>query len=370
MPYFYTWSAKDKSGQTVIREIQAETGEQSKAILVAEGYTDMELKEDEVASVARASLKNDAGFLSRAITMTAEDRLKPRDNPKIGIGTKVIWLFIIVGFVALEIIQGHYLSAIIFTGGLCLLLLFFVCLVLPSIYYKKMVEASDWYRWDEVLSLIGKLKRIGRISIVKIPGSELTRYRAMAFVAEGRLQDGLTEYQKCEGRPDCPPWLYKQFVSSLYTMAKQYDQAIEYNRLAIQEKPMASAWWDLVYRYARYKRDPVKAREAMTEAEKGTVTDVAKPFCTRCRGVIAYLEGDYATAKTELETTIDIIEKRTWFPFKGAGLSISRAFLCCVLAKQGDLPAAKRNFDLARKYLEATKEHDLIAECRGLIGNN
>jgi tetratricopeptide (TPR) repeat protein len=376
MPFIYTWSAKDRSGQTVIQEIQADSSEQSKAILVAAGYTDLELKEDEVASVGRAGFRTDGGILARAITVTAEDRLKRQDNPpvpsdapKIGIGTKLIWLFILTAFAALLIYQKHYLLLIILAAGLFLCLAIFFCLVQPSVYYTKMVEAGDWERWDEVLSYVNKLKIIGRISVVKIPFSELTRYRAMALVGKGSLQDGLAEYQKCEGRPDCPSWLYKQFVASLYAIAKQYDKAIEYNRMAIQEKPMASASWDLAYRYARYKRDPVKAREAMTEAEKGTVIDHAKPFCTRCRGVIAYLEGDYATAKSELETTIDIIEKKKWFPFKGAGLSISRAFLCCVFAKQGDLPAAKKNFELARPYLEATNENELIAECRRLIGN-
>jgi tetratricopeptide (TPR) repeat protein len=375
MPFIYTWSGRDRSGQPVIREIQADTSEQSKAILAAEGYTDLELREDEVASVTRAGFQ-DARFFGQPINVTAEDRLKhrenpppiPSDTPKIGIGTKVMWLVILLAFVALEIIQKHYVPLIFLAVGIFLCVAAYIFLVLPSIYFKKLLEAGDWERWDEVLSLVGKLKRIGRISLIKIPDSELTRHRAMAFVGKGSLHDGLAEYQKCEGRPDCPSWLYKQFVSSLYTIAKQYDKAIEYNRLAIQEKPMASAWWDLAYRYARYKRDPVKAREAMTEAEKGTVADLAKPFCTRCRGVIAYLEGDHATAKSELETTIDIIENKKFFPFKGAGLSISRAFLCCVLAKQGDLPAAKKNFESARAYLEATNEDELIAECRQLVG--
>jgi tetratricopeptide (TPR) repeat protein len=371
MPYFYTWSAKDRSGQTVIREIQADTSQQAKDILVAEGYSDLELKEDEVASVGRVGFRNDGGILAKAITLTAEDRLKRRDNPpKTGIGTKVIWFLIVIGFVALQIYGKHYLLLIIMAAGVFLCLAFFAGLGLPSIYYKKLLEAGDWERWDDVLSLVGKLKRIGRISLIKIPFSELTRHRAMAFVGKGSLQDGLAEYQKCEGRPDCPSWLYKLFVAALYNNAKQYDKAIEYNRMAIQENPTSTAWWDLAYRYARFKRDPVKAREAMTEAEKNPVADSAKPFCTRCRGVIAYLEGDYATAKAELETTIDIIEKRKSFPFRGAGLSISRAFLCCVLAKQGDLPAAKKNFDLAREYLEATNEDELMAECRRLIGNN
>ena len=44
----YAWSAKDRSGRTVIREIQADTAEASKAILLAQGYSELVLKEDDV----------------------------------------------------------------------------------------------------------------------------------------------------------------------------------------------------------------------------------------------------------------------------------------------------------------------------------
>jgi tetratricopeptide (TPR) repeat protein len=382
MPYFYTWSAKDPSGQTVIREIEADTSQQAKDILVAEGYTDLELKEDEVASVARAGFRNDNAFLGEPINVTAEDRLKHRDEPivshwdvlKKGIGanagTNVLWLLIIIAFVALQIYQKHYLSVFLLAGGLCLLLAFFICLGLPSVYYKKLIEAADWYRWDEVLSLVGSLKMIGRLSFIKIPDSELTRHRAKAFVGKGKLEDGLAEFRQCEGRPDCPAWLYKSFIAGLYTIAKRYDKAIEYNRMAIEENPRSTAWADLAYRYARYKRDSVKAREAEAEADKTPCTDVAKPFRARCRGVIAYLENDFTTARTELETAIQMTVNVKWRPFNDGHLAISRAYLSCVLAKQRDFAGAKKNFNLARKYLEATNENELMAECRGLIGNN
>lgn len=376
MPYLYTWSGRDKSGQRVIREIQADTSQQAKDILVAEGYSDLELKEDEVASVARAGFRNDNTFLGEPINVTAEDRLKHRDSPtltlwdvlKNNIGTNLVWLLIITAFAALQIYQKHYFSLVLLALGVCLFLAFLLFMGLPSVYYKKLILAVDWERWDEVLSLVDKLTTIGRFSFVKIPFSELTRHRAKALVGKGRLQDGLAEYSKCEGRPDCPPWLYKLFVAGLYNIAKQYDKAIEFNLMAIQEKSSSTAWADLAYRYARYKRDPARAREAEAEADKTPSSDVAKPFRARCRGVIAYLEGDYATARSELENAIQMTVNVKWRPFKDGHLAISRAYLCCVLAKQGDLPAAKENLDLARKYLEATKENELIAECRRSIG--
>jgi tetratricopeptide (TPR) repeat protein len=138
--------------------------------------------------------------------------------------------------------------------------------------------------------------------------------------------------------------------------------------MAIAEKSNSTAWADLANRYARYKRDPVKAREAMAEADKSPMAEIAKPFRIRCLGIIAYLENDYTTAKRELETAIDLVEKVKWRPFKDGHLNIARAYLCCVLAKQGDLSAASNNLERAREYLVATKEDELLAECRQLIG--
>ena len=54
----YVWSAKNQSGQKVTREITAKTAEEAKAVLLADGCTELELKEDDVigAALARLSL--------------------------------------------------------------------------------------------------------------------------------------------------------------------------------------------------------------------------------------------------------------------------------------------------------------------------
>jgi hypothetical protein len=39
----YLWTAKDRTGKSVVRELKAATIEESKAILIAEGYSDLEL---------------------------------------------------------------------------------------------------------------------------------------------------------------------------------------------------------------------------------------------------------------------------------------------------------------------------------------
>jgi len=307
---------------------------------------------------------------------TADDRVKAMENPTVtfwDVIRKGIWqskglIFLILLLFAYQVYRGNINSAILLAVGLIVWLVFLICVGLPSVYYKKLILAADWYRWSEVLSLVDNLKVIGRFSVVKVPATELTRNRAKAFVGMGRLQDGLMEFQQCEGKPDCPSWLYKSFVAGLYTLAKQYDKAIALSLKAIEEHPTSTAWADLSYRYARYKRNPAKAREAMAEADKSPMPEMARPFRLRCLGVIGYLEGDYAAARQNLEQAIQLVENVKWRPFKDGHLSIARAYLCCVLAKQGDLASAKKDFALAKDYLIATEESELLAECRQATG--
>ena len=51
-------------------------------------------------------------------------------------------------------------------------------------------------------------------------------------------------------------------------------------------------------------------------------------------------------------------------PFRDGHISVTKAYLCCVLAKQGNLPAAKQNFAEAEKYLVATGETRLLEQCQ------
>ena len=371
----YVWTAKDRTGQTVVKEIQAETAAEAKAILLADGYTDLALKEDDVISATNAGFSDRPTFFGKEIKVTAEERLKHHNNTSTnflsailnGINQSKVLCILVTALAIYQGYRGHWVSVLLLASALLAWLAFLICVSLPLVYYHKLIKASDWSRWDEVLSLVETLKAVRKFSITGVPATELTRNRAKALAGQGRLDEALAEYKQCEGRPDCPTWLYRLFVASLHITAKQYDKAIEYNLSSIAEKSTSTGWADLAYRYARYKRDPVKAREAMAEADKSPMPEFAKPFRIRCLGVIAYLEGDYNAAKRDLETAIELVDKAKSRPFRDGHLSIARAYLSCVLAKQGDLTAAKKLFAMAKAYLVATKEDGLLAECSQLI---
>jgi tetratricopeptide (TPR) repeat protein len=372
----FVWTAKDPSGQTVVKEVQAGTSTGAHASLQAEGYTDLVLKEEDFMSASRAGFKEKPRLFGEKIRVTAGQRLQHRDKTPTGFASAIwkgimetkFFCLLMIGLAVYVGYQGHWMSVGVFAVALLAWLAFLATVRLSSVYYYKLNNAADWNRWDEVLSLVDTLDKIGRFSVVKVPLTELIRQRANALAGQGHLTEALREYQRCEGRPECPGWLYKTFVGSLYNHVKQYDKAIEYSLMSIAENPTAVVHLDLANRYARYKRDPVKAREALENAEKMPIVDVAKPYVYRCHGIIAYLEGKYTEAKRNLENAIEILDKIKSRPGRDGHLSIARAYLCCVLAKQGDLPAAKTHFAQAKEYLVATKEDALLAECLQLIG--
>src|SRR5262249_6037549 len=163
----YVWTAKDKSGKTVVRQIPAATVEESKAMLLAEGCTDVTLVGDEIIAAAREAMAGKSEFLGQEVTITDEDRLRHRGKP-VPTFASALWRGIVEtkGFLALilllvvvEIYRGHRVGLILLGLALVAWLGFLVCVRLPGIYYGRLHKAADWHRWTEVLDIVEKLKR-------------------------------------------------------------------------------------------------------------------------------------------------------------------------------------------------------------------
>ncbi len=375
MPNF-VWIAKDKSGKTVLREIFADTAEQSRDQLISEGCTELELRGDEVWDAAKEGFTDKPKFFGETLQPTPEQKLEALEKPR-----NTYWLAIkqgvlqTKGFCAFmlclglfELWRGHPVSALLIGLGLFAWLVFLVTVALPSIYYAKLIKAGDWYRWADVLEQLEKCELIGKFHFINLPAVELVRWRAKALAGQGRLPEAVALFQSCENQPGCPSWLHKSHLASIYTIAKQYDKALEYSRLSIAEKPTAAGYLDLANRLARFKKDPVGARAGLVEADKETITELAKPYRHRCCGIVALLEGDYTNARQELETSIATMDRTRHLPGRDGNIAVAKAYLACVLARLGDLPAAQNAFAEAKEYLVATKETELLADCNKALG--
>lgn len=375
MPNF-VWTAKDKSGKAVVREIAADTIEESKNILLSEGCTDLELKDDEIMAAAREGFTDRVKILGEEVKVTAEERLKHRGKPRATF-VRVLFdslnqdkgLYLLMALIiAYEAWRGHVTTAALLGLATLLWPAFRVWMALPGIYYARLNKAKDWHRWQEVLDLVAKLERIRRNHIIKLPETELIRSRAQAFAGLGRLPEALAEFQKAEGKPGMPSWLYQAHLAGLHDIVKQRDRALEYTVKALQEKPTPTLYLDLANRLLRYRKDALQGRKALLEAEKSTLTDIAKPFHLRCHGILAYLEQDFPAAKKALEASLEIMERTRDQPFRDGNISVARAYLACVLARLGETAASRKCLAQAREYLVATGETELLDECSRLAG--
>jgi hypothetical protein len=105
----YTWSAKNRTGQRVIKQVTGETAEEAGAKLATEGYTELKLEEDDISAAVSAGFSPRGTFLGGEIKVTAEQRLKARENPTTGFwsalskGTKET-----KGFILIMVFLGAY----------------------------------------------------------------------------------------------------------------------------------------------------------------------------------------------------------------------------------------------------------------------
>jgi tetratricopeptide (TPR) repeat protein len=374
----YVWRTKDKSGKSVVREVTANTIEESKALLASEGCTDLELFQDEIMAAATEGMDENVTVMGKEINVTAEQRLEQVNKPPLticsairqGVGeSKGLTLFM-VGLCAFLAYRGYVISALIAGCAILAWVGFMIGVAFPSVNYAKLAKAADWARWKEVLDLVERLERSNKINFIKVPAPELGRFRATALAGLGKVDEAVAGYAQFENQRGCPSWLHKAFLIGIYNVANRHDKALECTRKSLEENPTPVLQLEMANQLARYHNDAAGARAALSEGEKATVPETLKPNIKRTHGIIAYLERDYASAKTELETSIKMMEATPHVPGRDGNIRVARGYLCCVLANLGSFDEARKQYEQAKEYLVATKENDLLAECEKALSNS
>jgi len=205
MPTFI-WTAKDKSGRPVVREITQNTIEDSKAVLLADGCTELKLIEDEVMDAVRAGFSDKCKVLGEKVEVTAEARVKQMGKPsdtflsvlRQGLAQSKGFFIVVVLLSAYQLYRGNTTAAVLMLVALLAWIAFIVCVGLPSIYFNKLHKAADWHRWTEVLEIVDTLTKLRGIHFIKVPLPDLTRFRAKALAGLGDLSTALEEFKQCE----------------------------------------------------------------------------------------------------------------------------------------------------------------------------
>ncbi|HAL45599.1 MAG: hypothetical protein A2Y12_13735 [Planctomycetes bacterium GWF2_42_9] len=363
----FIWSAKDESGETVAREVTAVNVEESRKILLSLGYTDIKLISEEISNLAF----EDKNFkISPKDVVTYMGEPKPTFLETFVDSIKETQTFCIAVIIFTIIV--YYRTRIILTVviGIAILLIwpiFRLWLMQPLICYKKLNKAKEWRRWREVMYYVKKLESI-KFNPIKIPLKEIMRLRSQALAGIGRMPEAMAEFEKFRDLPDVPEWVSKLALANIYDINKDYDKAIECGWEALKDKQTPIIYMELVIRLLKYRKETVKSKELFSKVDPNLLPSIIQPFYHGTRGILAYMENDYALAKSKLELSLGMMVKARHQVFMDANICIAKAFLSCVYAKLGDINKAKHFFLEAEKYLIAADETLLINECTQALG--
>jgi tetratricopeptide (TPR) repeat protein len=378
--YNFLWKGRDAQGNPRNTKVQAESAQAARATLTAQGWTELELMRDEIASLAAAGVQ--AADWMKEEAMSAEHEAEFLEGK--GPGLTAQWLgslkeswFTLVVFGSLlvwGILRHGSISITIGTVGLAFFILLVPALHLfftvPIRNYARLNKAKVWARWDEVLQCVERLRRSHRFTRLGIGEVELVRCRAQALAALGRLEEGVAEFRPLERSPGLPRWLYLSHLSSIYDSAKAYEKSLECRIQATAEKPDSSAVWiDLAYGLARSLNRPAEARQALARAEALEITGMGKNYLPFLRGIICWREGNFTEAKNQLELAVTSFKnQQPQNELLEGVILLAKSHLCAVNGALGNTREAQALFREVEKYLVAHRENELLEACRRHLG--
>src|SRR4051812_11072797 len=155
----YLWSGKDRYGNRIVQRLTTQTVGQSKELLLERGYTDLVLHTSDTQIAMREAnplqieltpeeeltMRSKGGFYwMEAVTRTF------KEHP-------ILSLFLLA-FLALEIYRARLWTSILCAAALVGLYSTRIWFSRPLYYFRKLNEARQWHRWDDVLHLVQRLK--------------------------------------------------------------------------------------------------------------------------------------------------------------------------------------------------------------------
>ncbi|HEX8368459.1 MAG TPA: hypothetical protein VF604_07955 [Pyrinomonadaceae bacterium] len=362
--YTFLYTAANPDGKNVTERIEAENIGQAKYRLEIRGYSEITFHANEVRDEVSLASDETENFLNK-VSPVVEKTLAGRSLLFVILVTSalgaIVWVPLLLWLIH-DISNGKsfWLSLSAFTG----FVLFFVFINLPIVFYRNLIQACEWARWNEVRSYVKIINWYNKINPVAIPAYELDGRLACADAAEGNLESALRRMKKYENDPKVSNYLYYAKMSTVYEKAKRHDKKLEYQELAVREYPERSeCYLDCAFTQVRYFRNTAKAREFLEAATQREITSIVQPFVSFCEGVIELEEGNFQKAEFDLLRALKKIKPYEKTGFFTGVISELKAYLSLVYGKTGEYDKAAIFLREAKPYLVANKEDELLERC-------
>lgn len=387
MPKFL-WSGRAPSGAEEVDEIEAETAMEARRVLEARGWSELRQHTTELQDFVTRQIRKTPVTIE-AQKLTPKERLQYYEGTAPGLWRNwikntgesagvILTLTACLALIAFDRrIPGKGMQM-----GVILSLLAVAVFLYPALrwwfrqtkrVFVKLHRAKTWHRWDEVLRCLDKLSKAERATKIGIGDFGKARYRATALAGLGLLDEAMACYSAGAEKTKTPPSVFHLFQAGLYTVARQYDKALECHRLAFEEatdKSLAglSLGMFLVQRF----NCPQEARLLLAQAETAQLSELERIYVPYLRGVIAYREKDFAAMDKNIREAFAAFEKKasTQFYIFEASLLTCKGYLAVSSAALGRKAEARRYYEQSKQYITLIEFNDLVAEYQTFAGRN
>jgi tetratricopeptide (TPR) repeat protein len=390
--FAFSFRAKTQNDKVIIDRINAESVEEAWSILEGQGYTAIELLDNEITAIKLDDENSPLRLqfsAEKALAMQAQKSIVLKLVRKFFSFPYIsILLVLLSGFIYLysnnfldeygllfrtsegdmrwELVykfillsKDFYVYLVILLAGY---LLWFAKMVMPMVMYNQALEANAWCRWREVEYWMRRLQKWKDRFKISFPEHELLFRLATAEAGQGRLNEALQRVAHLETDSSLIPGFYYCRLASLFLVTRDFRQALDCQRKAFEINPSSTNTISLAHTLAQRFGDYSAAQALLDEVNDKKLPLMEKLFACYVRGIIALETGHPNQSCQYLEEVFSLGDNFGLPLMQGMLLEVS-AYYALALVAMGKAEIAEKHFKRAYPMLIVQDETELLARC-------
>ncbi|MFT3744374.1 MAG: hypothetical protein QM785_08760 [Pyrinomonadaceae bacterium] len=360
----FLFTATDRDQKNITSRVDAENLSQARWKLEMQGFTGITFFESELSDDTR-KLFGENGEKAKNVELKHQAAIQYDSRLStflLMLGKYLILPFVI--FLILAVFQRTTFSYVCLAGIAAL----FVYLAVPTSLFKWLFDAHAWNKNGSVRLLATAIKAFNKISLNKVPESEVDTYIACADAREGKLDAAIARIEKHRSDPRVSERIFRTMQTRVFYNARLYDEVLKLNEAGVKEGTGGTEEMiDYAICLARRHKRTAEARETLQAVAERELTPLGNLFVPYCKAVIEVEEDNPVQASFYLDRVAKELE-----PFKHNSRLVGlrgeiNAFKVIVLGKLGRKPEAARIFEESKDYLSAVNDSEMLERCAEAI---
>lgn len=354
----YLYEAKGGDGKVRSGYMAADTFAQAREQLLAQGFRDVALIDDDLTAELRLFGERD-GNVAPGADMDLSLRYRPT-------AWSVAWLALRVN--GLWVVGAFLLAAYLWSAGspgwaFVLLALVLLPATFPAwVQWRENEILREFWRgnYESSERIARRIRGMGFLARSPAGQLELDGRIAAAMVKRGDLAGAIALLAPWQGSDKVPAPTPLIKLANLHFLARDWPRYIEAQDRILESTQADFARIDLAQVLARMGDDDARAHALLDGVDTRALGPLQLAFIGWGRGVLALRAGRDEAALRELAQAVDEMQKMGGNPLVWGALALSTGYLCVAMARCGLGERARAMFASVQAIVERHGEDRLL----------